>query len=148
VEQSRGGQLDGWGSAEEFFAALAGDDDPRGRMSAINLSLLRGSRPRWSNQVSCFPVMGICMGFKSAGAAFSEWVRVEPRLDGVSGPTVAVTLQSSGLVRPPMPHWEPVVGATICRVATAPAVLESFLLQIGDEQLADSTGPFWTSAGS
>ena len=148
MERSRGGQLDRWESTEQFFAEFAGDDDVRGRMSAINLSLLRGARPRWSNQVACVPVMGICVGFKSAGAAFSEWVRVEPRPDSVSGPTVAVTLQSSALMRPPMPGWDPVVGATICRMSMAPTVLESFLLQIGDEQLADSTRSFWSPTGS
>lgn len=142
------GQLDGWESADEFFARLAGDQDRRGRMSGINRSLLLGARPRWANQLTCIPVMGICMGFKSARTVRSEWVRVEPRPDEEAGPTVAVTLQSSTLLRPPTRYSEPVVGATICRVANAPVVLESFLLQIGDEQLADSTCAFWTSVNS
>ena len=145
-------QLDGWEWAEEFFGGFAGDDDPRGRMSAINLSLLRGARPRWSNQLGCVPVIGICLGFRTpVKPLFGDWVRVEPRPDGRSGPTVAVTLLGSALLRPRTRQtllMEPVVGATLCRVSTAPAVLESFLLQIGDERLADRTRAFWPSVSA
>lgn len=134
-----------WQSTEDFFTEFERDQDGRGRMSAINLSLLRRARPRWSNQLSCIPVMGICMGFKSAARDASDWVRVEPRPDHSSGPLVAVTLHRSEHSGPPARHGEQVIGATICRELTAPTVLESFLLQIGDEQLADSTCPFWTA---
>lgn len=129
--------------AEEFFGQFEGDDDSRGRKSAVNLVLLRRAQPRWSNQVSCIPVMGISMGFESVVTDTSEWVRVEPRPDDPSGAIVAVTLHSSAHYPPPGRHGEQVVGATICRQSTAPIVLESYLLQIGDEELADLTHPFW-----
>lgn len=130
-------------STDEYFSAFGGDDDLRGRMSAINLALLRRARPRWSDQLSCIPLVGLCMGFKSMTGDLPGYVRVEPRRDDPSGPVVAVTLHVPTLR---WPRDETLIGATICRVQTADAVLESYLLQIGDEQLADQARPFWASA--
>lgn len=134
---------DTWSATDEYFAAFAGADDPRGRMSAINLPLLRRARPRWSDQVSCIPLVGLCMGFKSISEDLPGYVRVEPRPDNPSGPVVAVTLYGPTLR---WPRNESLVGATMCRLETADAVLESYLLQIGDEQRADDACPFWTPA--
>jgi hypothetical protein len=73
------------------------------------------------------------MGFKSRATGTSGWVRVEPRPDDPSGAIVAVTFHSSAHYPPPGRCGEQIVGATICRQSTAPAVLESYLVQIGDE---------------
>lgn len=131
---------DRWRATDDYFAAFGGEDDLRGWMSAINLPLLRRARPRWSDQLSCIPLVGLCMGFKSMTGDLSGYVRVEPRPDYPSGPVVAVTLHVSTLR---WPRDESVVGATICRLETADAVLESYLLQIGDEERADTACPFW-----
>ena len=37
---------DRWSSTDEYFAAFTGVDDLRGRMSAIDLPLIRRARPR------------------------------------------------------------------------------------------------------
>lgn len=134
-------RIDSWDEAEQFFAEFAGDADVRGLKAAANLQLLRGARARWSSQLDCFRVMGIDMVFSPRSAPYSVWVRVEPRPESKPEPTVSIALYD-GENRPSGADWPTranIIGGDICRVPTAPIVLESFLLQIGDEDEADAS---------
>lgn len=46
--------VDSWDDAETWFIRFALDREERGRMSAINLSLLQGARFRWSVTLESF----------------------------------------------------------------------------------------------
>jgi hypothetical protein len=124
--------LDSWDDAEAWFAKFAEDEDMRGRMSAINLGLLRGARARWSEALECYFVMGLGMVFSPRGAPYSQWVRVEPRMPDTGRPTVAVSVLTSRPCEPGRPTGGSILGGDVCFVPTAPVVLESFLLQIGE----------------
>jgi hypothetical protein len=124
--------VDSWDDAEAHFAEFAGDDDKRGRMSAINLDLLRGARPRWSAAAECYFVMGFAMVFSPREAPYSQWVRVESRVPDVGESTVAVSVLTCRPYPPGQPNGGSVLGGDICFVPIAPIVLESFLLQIAE----------------
>lgn len=132
-------RVDSWDEAEDFFGGSGWGDALAGRKATMNLELLRGARARWSSQLDCFRVMGIDMVFSPRSTPYSVWVRVEPRPDSKPDPTVAIALYD-GENRPSGADWPTranVIGGDICRVTTAPLVLESFLLQIGDEDEAN-----------
>jgi hypothetical protein len=132
-------RVDSWDEAEAFFSGVAADRDFAGMKAQTNLHLLRTVRERWSTQLECFRVMGVDMVFSPRSAPYSLWVRVEPRPDTKPDPTVAIALYDGG-TRPSGAGWPKranVVGGDVCRVPTASAVLESFLLQIGDEDEAN-----------
>jgi len=122
---------DSWDDADTFFAVFERDADDRGAMSNINLHLLRNARPRWSRALECYVVMGFGMVFSPRGAPYTEWVRVEPQLRNC-GLVVAVSLRTSRPLGPSRNTGGTPVGGDICRPETAPVVLESFLLQLGE----------------
>lgn len=124
--------VDSWDDADTRFAEFAEDDDKRGRMSAINLGLLRGARSRWSAALECYFVMGFGMVFSPRGEPYTQWVRVEPRVPNTGDPTVSVSELTCRPFEPGHPTAGSTVGGDICFVPTAPAVLDSFLLQVGE----------------
>jgi hypothetical protein len=122
---------DSWDVADAFFAEFEADADERGEMSNLNLRLLREARTRWSKSLECHRVMGFGMVFNPRGAPYTDWVRVEPQFRK-AGLVVAVSLLTSRPLEPHRNSGGTTVGGDICRPETAPAVLESFLLQLGE----------------
>jgi hypothetical protein len=121
-----------WDRTDAFFGRFAEDADERGQMSAINLGLLRQARPRWESVLECHFIVGLGLEFRAASVARTEWVKVDPRVGGDTEPLVAVSLLTC---RPFTPQQNPggfVIAGDICRLATGPTVLESFLVQLGE----------------